>query len=61
MQDSTISQAFEFSNVNPAYYGRPYQFAYMLKNMYSRYSSLVKLNVETGNVTEFEFPDGAAL
>ena len=50
--------SLEFSNINPAYQGKPYQYAYMSKNPFKRFGSVVKLNVDTGDIIEKELPDG---
>ena len=50
--------AFEFSNINPAYQGDFYQYAYMTKNPFKRHGAVVKLNVETGELLEAEMPNG---
>ena len=48
---------FEFSNINPAYYTRPYKYAYMTKNVFSLHGGVVKLNVEDGSLITKELPD----
>ena len=56
--DPDIKQDFEFSNINPAYYGRPYKYAYMTQNVYALNGAMIKLNVDTGEVIRKELPDG---
>jgi len=53
-----FEKSIEFTNINPAYQGKPYKYAYMITNMYNRHGTLVKLNVDTKTVTEVEFPNG---
>ena len=56
--DPDINQYFEFSNINPAYYTKPYKFAYLTHNAFILQGSVVKLNVNTGAITKKELPDG---
>ena len=56
--DPTIKQDFEFSTINPAYYGRPYKYGYMSQNVFTLNGAVVKLNVDTGEVIRKELPDG---
>ena len=56
--DPDIRQDFEFCNINPAYYGRPYKYAYMTQNVYALNGAMIKLNVDTGEVIRMELPDG---
>ena len=51
-------KSLEFSNINPAYQGKPYKYAYMITNMYNRHGTLVKLNVDDKTVVEVDFPNG---
>ena len=55
---ANMTKSLEFSNINPAYQGKPYKFAYMITNFYNRHGSLVKLNVDDGMVLEVDFPNG---
>ena len=56
--DPNIRQDFEFCNINPAYYGRPYKYAYMTQNVYALNGAVIKLNVDTGEIVRKELPDG---
>jgi len=58
LANDDFKKSLEFSNINPAYQGKPYQFAYMITNMYNRHGSLIKLNVDNGSILETEFPNG---
>ena len=58
IDDTTVKQDFEFSNINPAYYGRPYKYAYMSQNVFALNGAVIKLNVDTGEVIRKELPDG---
>ena len=49
---------FEFCNINQEYQGKPYKYAYMVKNYARTNGSIVKLNVEEGTVIEKLLPDG---
>ena len=49
---------FEFSNINPNYYTRPYKYAYMIQNVFSLHGAVVKLNVDDGTHVIRELPDG---
>ena len=50
--------SFEFSNINPAYQGKPYKYGYMAKNVFKLHGAILKLNVEDGTIIEKELPDG---
>ena len=56
--DTHINHYFEFSNINPAYYTKPYQYAYLTHNAFVLQGSVVKLNVNTGGIIKKELPDG---
>ena len=56
--DPDINQYFEFSNINPANYTKPYKFAYLTHNAFILQGSVVKLNVNTGAIIKKELPDG---
>ena len=56
--DPNITWDFEFCNINPAYYGKPYKYGYMTHRVYSLHGSVIKLNVDTGDVIRKELPDG---
>ena len=58
INDTTIKQDFEFSTINPAYYGRRYKFGYMSQNVFALNGAVIKLNVDTGEVIRKELPDG---
>ena len=50
--------AFEFPNINPAFQGRRYKYAYLAKNIFKLHGSVAKLNVDNGTIIEDEMPDG---
>jgi len=50
--------SFEFTNINPAYQGKPYKYGYMTKNVFKLHGAVLKLNVEDGTIIEKELPDG---
>ncbi|KAL4220089.1 Retinoid isomerohydrolase [Mactra antiquata] len=52
-------EAFEMSNINYAYYGKKYTYAYMVRN-FVRYeqNAITKLNVDTNEETEYVLPEG---
>ncbi|XP_076117851.1 carotenoid isomerooxygenase-like [Mytilus galloprovincialis] len=51
--------AFEMSNINYAYNGRKYTYAYMSRNFdRADQNAVTKLNVDTGVETEYVFPEG---
>merc|ERR1719402_194110 len=50
--------SFEFSNINPAYQGKPYKFGYMIENMFSFKTDPLRLNVDDGTVIRTPLPDG---
>ncbi|XP_045174041.2 carotenoid isomerooxygenase-like [Mercenaria mercenaria] len=57
--DKTVPAAFEMSNINYAYYGKKYTYAYMVRNFDRReQNALTKLNVDTGVEVEFLLPEG---
>ena len=58
VQDTNVKNAFEFCNINKAYQGKPYKYAYMIKNYMKLNGSVVKLNVDDGNLTEDLKPTG---
>ena len=49
---------FEFSNINPLYYNKPYKYAYMSRNVFTLNGAVVKLNVDDGSMITKELPDG---
>ena len=49
---------FEFPNINPAYQGKPYSYAYLVKNVFKTKGSVIKLNVVDGSVIEKKMPTG---
>ena len=53
-----ITYDFEFSNINPAYYTKPYKYGYMTHNVFNLHGSTIKLNVEDGSIIKKELPDG---
>ena len=58
INDRNVKQDFEFSNINPAYYGRPYKYAYMSQNVFALNGAVIKLNVDSGEIIRKELPDG---
>lgn len=58
VQDKSIKNAFEFSNINREYQGKPYKYAYMVKNYMKTNGSVVKLNVDDGSLIEDIMPTG---
>ena len=56
--DKSIKNAFEFPNINQAYQGKPYKYAYMVKNLWKFNSSVIKLNVDDGTFIEDSMPTG---
>jgi len=58
VHDSMVTKPLEFSNINPAYQGKPYRYGYMSTNIFNRHGSIVKLDVVDGTVKEYEFPNG---
>jgi carotenoid cleavage dioxygenase-like enzyme len=58
VKDKTIKNTFEFPNINQAYQGKPYKYAYMMKNIFKTNGSVVKLNVDAGSLIEDIMPTG---
>ena len=58
VKDKKIKNAFEFSNINQEYQGKPYKYAYMLKNYARMNGTIVKLNVDDGSLIEDIMPTG---
>ena len=58
VKDKRIKNAFEFCNINQEYQGKPYKYAYMVKNYGKTNGSVVKLNVDDGSVIEDVMPTG---
>ena len=58
VKDKNIKNAFEFSNINQAYQGKHYKYAYMVKNVLKTNGSVVKLNVDEGTIIEDIMPTG---
>ena len=59
INDEPLKNAnFEFPNINPAYQGKPYSYAYLVKNVFKTKGSVIKLNVVDGSVIEKKMPTG---
>ena len=59
IKDKSLEKAnFEFPNINQAYQGKPYTFAYLSKNVFKTKGAVVKLNVVDGTTIEKEMPTG---
>lgn len=57
--DGKAPAAFEMSNINYAYQGKKYTYAYMVRNFDRReQNAITKLNIDTGVETEFVLPEG---
>ena len=50
VKDDSISHDFEFSNINPGHYTKPYRYAYMTHNVFMLHGSVVKLDVTDGSI-----------
>ena len=58
VKDQAVKNAFEFCNINKAYQGKPYKYAYMIKNFMKLNGTVIKLNVEDGSIIEDIMPNG---